>query len=296
MSEAWSEAAFAHEPVAPAVGPFPHRRFLETWWDHHGAGSDLKIVTTPHGTLPLRVVDGAVEFCGNHDLTDYHSPLGDVAGPLAAAAEALSGRPFSLDSLPAEAASPLLSALRNGGHDVAKYDDTLTAVVDLKDGDWLGRLPKKQRHEIRRKQRRFTDQLGPWRLERRHDPDAVRLFADLHRDAPGAKGRFMSPQQEAFFADLVARTEASVEVLTAEERPVAAAFGWVRPDGYYLYNSGYATDAREASPGIVLLAALIDELVAAGVPRLDLLKGDEAYKFQLGATRRPLYRLEGRFS
>jgi len=77
---------------------------------------------------------------------------------------------------------------------------------------------------------------------------------------------------------------------------VAAAFGFARDDGYYLYNSAYARDAAESSPGIVLLATLIDALTAEGVPRLDLLKGDEPYKLRLGGNRRRLYRIEGTFS
>ena len=51
-----------------------------------------------------------------------------------------------------------------------------------------------------------------------------------------------------------------------------------------------------ASPGIVLLAVVIERLIADGVSRLDLLKGDEPYKFRLGATPRQLYRIEGTFA
>lgn len=106
----------------------------------------------------------------------------------------------------------------------------------------------------------------------------------------------MRPEREAFFADLVAGAGASVEVLSVAGDAVAAAFGFAGDDGYYLYNSAYASEAAESSPGIVLLATLIDTLIADGVPRLDLLKGDEPYKSRFGGNPRPLYRIEGAFS
>ena len=74
---------------------------------------------------------------------------------------------------------------------------------------------------------------------------------------------------------------------------MAVAFGFEDPDAYYLYNSAYHPAAAEASPGVVLLDRLLDRTMAAGRTRFDLLKGDERYKFQLGAIPRPLFVLEG---
>jgi CelD/BcsL family acetyltransferase involved in cellulose biosynthesis len=123
----------------------------------------------------------------------------------------------------------------------------------------------------------------------------VALFADLHRTAEGAKGSFMGPAHEEFFADLVRRAGATVELLVAGDGVIAAGFGFAEADGYYLYNSAYDRSAADASPGIVLLTAIIQQLADDGVERLDLLKGDEAYKFRLGGIPRPLYRVEGTF-
>ena len=292
----WTDRPFGHAAVAPAVGPFPERPFLETWWDHHRNSDQLAIAAGSEGTLPLRQSGGVVKFVGNADLTDYHSPLGDVDDAVGVAARAFPGASFSLNSLPAEAARPLQAALEGGGHEVVVADDAIAAVVDLSADLWLRALPKKHRHEIRRKQRRFDAELGPWTLERHSDGEAVARFAELHRDASGAKGTFMTPAMQAYFVDLTHRADAVVDLLIAGGEPVAAAFGFPRPDGYYLYNSGYRLELSSSSPGIVLLAALIDQLAAEGAPRLDLLKGDERYKFQLGAVRRPLYRLQGRFA
>ncbi len=294
----WSNEPFEHAPIANGVGPFPHRSFLETWWQHMAGEDRLALVTSGDGTLALRESDGRVLFCGDPDLTDYHSPLGEASTCIRAAAEAFTGRKYSLDSLPEEAATNLHGALDDNGHPHAVARDGVTIVIDLQDGDdgWLAGLRKKDRHEIRRKLRNFSAALGEPTLDRRSDSDAVAAFAALHRSSPGVKGGFMRPDREAFFADLVSRAGGSVEILSVGGDVVAAAFGFARDDGYYLYNSAYALDAADSSPGIVLLATLIDALIEEGVPKLDLLKGDEPYKLRLGGNPRRLYRIEGTFS
>ena len=271
----WSDAPFDHEPVAGRTGPFPHRSFLETWWDHIGRLDRLAIVAAGDGTLPLRLRDETVLFVGDWDLTDYHTPLGDPAACVAVAAAVFSGHRFSFDSLPEEAAAA--RGRSRGDHR-------------------LGGLRKKDRHEVRRKRRNFIDALGEPQLERRSDNAALAHFFELHRAASGEKGSFMRPEREAFFADLVRRTGATVELLDAGDDVLAAAFGWADDDGYDLYNSAYSRAAAAHSPGIVLLATMIEALIADGFERLDLLKGDEPYKYRMGAAPRQLYRIEGSFA
>jgi CelD/BcsL family acetyltransferase involved in cellulose biosynthesis len=75
---------------------------------------------------------------------------------------------------------------------------------------------------------------------------------------------------------------------------VAAAFGFGDDRAYYLYNSAYDPGAAATSPGVVLVDLLVRRCLVEGLARLDLLKGDEVYKFRLGARARPLYAVEGR--
>lgn len=298
VSTEWTNEPFTHPPTALGTGPFPESAFLETWWRHRAGADRLALAAGATGGLPLRVSDRTLMFCGDADLTDYHSPLGDPRVALEAVSEAFPGHRFSFDSLPEEAASVLRDALEEGGHRFTSAGESMTAVIDLPDDPevWLAALPKKDRHEVRRKRRRFSAILGEASLERRSDSAAVSLFAEMHRSAPGSKGGFMSKEREAFFADLIGNAGATIDLLVTKRGPVAAAFAFDRPDGYFLYNSAYTPEAAAASPGIVLLATLIETLIAEQTVRLDLLKGDEAYKFRLGAAARPLYRIEGTFA
>jgi len=100
--------------------------------------------------------------------------------------------------------------------------------------------------------------------------------------------------------DLLAQTltevDASIDLLSVGGRPVAAAFGFADEQGYYLYNSAYETALAEAAPGIVLIATMIERSISDGLTRFDFLKGDEQYKYHLGAVERPLSVIEGTFA
>ena len=290
----WETAGFGPAPVAPLTGPFPHRPFLEVWWAHRGGGRAL-LASGDDALLTLRSDAGLVEFMGEADLTDYHTPLGSGAGGLLAevAATLPAGTVLRFDSLPAEAAGVVAAGLAAAGLAAETRQHEVAAVLDLADSreGYLAALSAKRRHEVRRKRRRFEEHLGVPRLER--GPAGFADFVRMHRAAPEEKGEFMTPDLEAFFADLLEIEGAVLDLLVAGgDRPVAAAFGFEDETGYYLYNSSFDPDTAAASPGVVLVDLLIGSAIDAGRFRFDLLKGDEEYKFRLGAAPRPLFLVE----
>ncbi len=290
----WSAAGFGLEPVAPATGPFARREFLEVWWRHRGSG-ELLLVESDDALVPLHRVGATVGFLGEGDLTDYHSPLGGGATRVLAefTAELAPGTRLVFDSLPREAADVVEAGLEGAGLRPQRVRHQVAAVADLpaSHDEYLLGLDKKQRHEVRRKRRRYEEAVG--------DVDLVRAtgrfgeFVAMHRSSRGDKAAFMSAGMEKLFADLLGIPGAVLDLLVAPDgAAVAAAFSFEDRDGYYLYNSAFDADAGHASPGVVLVDALIEAAIGAGRRRFDFLKGDEAYKFRLGARERPLYRLE----
>ena len=291
----WSSDAFDLEPVASQVGPFPRRRYLETWWRQRGVG-DLLIAETTDSLLPLVLTDGVLEFAGEADLTDYHSPLGSHG------AEALanlipdleSGSRISLDSLPDESANAVVAGLEHAGISCEVNQHEVAAVLRLPSSfdEYLLSIRKKERHELRRKRRRFENELGPATVERRTGPDAVALFARLHRLSAGDKGEFMDDAMEQFFLALHENAGGVIDVLVTGSGQVASAiFSFEDDAGFYLYNSAFEPELRNLSPGNVMLSHLIERAINSGAEVFDFLKGDETYKFRLGAEERPLYRV-----
>ncbi|MEJ2738520.1 MAG: GNAT family N-acetyltransferase, partial [Dehalococcoidia bacterium] len=71
--------------------------------------------------------------------------------------------------------------------------------------------------------------------------------------------------------------------------PVAATLCFDYRNCIYLYNSGYSPEYRWLSAGLISKALCIKEGISGGKERFDFLKGNEAYKYQLGGQQLPLY-------
>jgi CelD/BcsL family acetyltransferase involved in cellulose biosynthesis len=289
----WATEGFGLPPVAPRTSVFPGRGFLQVWWSHFGRG-ELRLVEDGDALLPLcHQPDGTISLVGDEGLTDYHTPLGAGAGALLGRYlhEQPPGTRFRFDSLPLEAARELAGGLDG----VTREQHEAAFRIQLPDrfDAFLAGLSKKERHEMRRKRRRFEESQGPPQLLE-GTPDPIGVFVAMHRLAPGRKGEFMTAEREGFFRDLAALPEARVDILAGSSgAPVAASLGFRDDAAFYLYNSAYDPAVAESSPGVVLLWTLFESVIGDGLSIFDFLKGDEAYKLRLGAEARPLFVLEG---
>jgi CelD/BcsL family acetyltransferase involved in cellulose biosynthesis len=252
------------------------------------------LAATDGGLVPLTLIDNVLEFAGEADLTDYHSPLGpDAATPLARlVGELPPAVEVRLDSLPHEAAVVVSAALESIGLATTTIEHAIAAVLLLPDSfdDYLAQIGKKDRHELRRKRRRFDNELGTATLVRQSGPDAVATFADLHRRSSRDKGEFMTADKEKFFLALHNDAGGVIDfLLDGSGRPASAVFSFEDDAGFYLYNSAFEPEVRQLSPGNVILSHLIERSIAERRGVFDFLKGAETYKFRLGAVSRPLF-------
>lgn len=295
----WHTPGFELEPVAPATGPFPARPFLEVLWSHrpHPA-AELALVESAKALIPFEVDGDTVRMAGEPDLTDYHSPLGPGVDELTAAFVA--GLPsrtrLELDSLPLEAVEPLSRGLDLASISWAREEHAVAAVLDLPSSfeEYLEHIGKKERHEVRRKRRRYEEAVGELAHETHHGRGpGFDEFVRLHRLSNGSKGRFMTGEMADLFGRLIDLPGWRVDLLRVPGTDAASAcvFGYSDGDGYYLYNSSYDPGLSDGSPGVALLGSMIERAIGEGARHFDFLKGDERYKFRLGARPRPLYRL-----
>ena len=174
---------------------------------------------------------------------------------------------------------------------------------------YLAMLGKKERHEIRRKVRRAQN-AGEVELAESTDPVGdLESFIDLHQRRWGDDGLFPATkggdQSRVFFRRMFelfgersTAPDASPQdpslhlaFLTVGGRRVGAAVFFETPGGLLYYNAGLDPDARELSPGIVLLERLVRRAIERGKCRVDLMRGDEAYKYEWGAVDEPIQRL-----
>jgi len=176
-------------------------------------------------------------------------------------------------------------------------------VVHLPDGasfdDYLGTLGKKERHEIRRKMRR-AEAVGDVALTDSTDPLAdLEAFIDLHQRKWGELGLFPpTPGGEAsrtfvrrMFEEFGTDGPLRLAFLTVGDRRVAAGLMFRTADRYLYYNAGVDPDARDLSPGVLLVAEYVRRALDEGVRRFDFLRGDESYKYEWGAVDEPIQRI-----
>ena len=174
---------------------------------------------------------------------------------------------------------------------------------------FLATLGKKERHEIRRKVRR-AEAAGPVELVESTDPAAdLETFIDLHQRRWGDDGLFPATkggdQSRVFlrrlfelFAERSKGADANpsdptlhLAFLEVGGRRIAAAVFFETPGALLYYNAGVDPDARDLSPGVVLLERLVRRAIERGRCRVDLMRGDEAYKYEWGARDEPIQRL-----
>lgn len=298
-------------------GTFFHTpRYLKLYWESFGPGGlQLAFVQDANETVAATafdITDGLVTFLGGFEVTDYMGPVGLPAAREWAANELLAAlaarddwRIADLRGLQEDAGwhGSLLEAGRDSGLEVETGNDGIAPFLPLAPSfdAYLSGLRGKLRHEIRRKLRRLDATLPSARLVETTAetlvPD-ISAFVDLHRSSTGPKGKFMYPGMELFFrrlghALLPDRTFRLL-FLEAEGEKFAGAVGFRDRHRFLLYNSAYNHARSGLSPGIVLVARLIEKLMDEGCEALDLLKGDEEYKHRFGAHPRRLGRLSMR--
>jgi CelD/BcsL family acetyltransferase involved in cellulose biosynthesis len=174
---------------------------------------------------------------------------------------------------------------------------TLPADTDME--GYLSTLGKKERHEIRRKVRR-AEAVGEIRLDDSMDPsEDLESFIDLHQKRWGIDGLFPDTpggaQSRVFFRRLFELHGPDgplrLTFLSVGDRRIAAGIHFETANGYLYYNAGVDPDARDLSPGILMAYAYLARALAAGLRRLDFLRGDESYKYEWGAVDEPIQRL-----
>ena len=301
--------------VAPiAILPLMHRHEVEPTdaathtTMRHGHAADL---------TPVRP-DATAIFFGASYHADYATVLAspaDLPQVAAAFADHLAERPATdwdvVDLRRLRCGDPLADDLAAalGAREIAEgwtlnvEREDVCPVVTLTEGStmdaYLATLGKKERHEIRRKVRRAAA-AGPIALVDSPDPLAdLDAFIDLHQRRWGDDGLFPptegGAQSRLFFRRLFALYGPDgplrLTFLTVGDRRIASGVHIETPDGYLYYNAGVDPDARDLSPGVVMVHAYIERAFAAGKCRLDFLRGDEPYKYDWGAADEPIQRL-----
>jgi len=169
--------------------------------------------------------------------------------------------------------------------------------------DYVQNLDKKERHELRRKLRRAEATEGvSWYAitgeDHTHDLDeAAEAFIALMMKSRSDKSDFMTGDMRRFFHQMIHATHDGgfLHLAFLEVNGVKAAtyLSFDYNQKRLVFNSGLETEGFQSlSAGIVLAARIIEDAIQRGYTEFDLLRGDEKYKYQLGAKDTWIYHVK----
>lgn len=152
-------------------------------------------------------------------------------------------------------------------------------------------VDKKNRHEIRRKQRRAEREavVDFYLVGAEHNLEAeIDDFIVLQRASRIDKSEFMTPEMRRFFLAAARKMQEvgwlRLLFLTLNSEKAAALYAFEYDKRFLLYNSGYDPDAHsQLSPGWVLLSYTIQYAIATGCKVFDFMQGNEEYKYRFGS-------------
>jgi len=311
--------ALLHCSLADVV--FLTLEYQRTWWRHLGEGELLILAVRDGeelvGIAPLFATDGphggrVLAIVGCVEVSDYldfiiaqgweeavYAALVDyLAGPGAPPWNVLDLCNIHQDSSTL-AMLPALAEAR--GWAVSMVRDDVCPVVVLP-GTWeeyLEMLDGKQRHEIRRKLRRASAQVGlRWYVVGpEHELEVeVQDFLGLMAASSPDKTAFLTPQMRGFFRQLARVTYDAgwlqLAFLEIEGRKAAAYFNFIYNDRVLVYNSGLDWQTfPKLGAGIVLTAYCVRHAIEQGREVFDFMQGDERYKYQFGGQAVEVKRL-----
>ena len=285
--------------------------WLEVWWRHFQPATELYLRAVREdseiiGIAPLQITDGKAGFVGSADVCDY---LDFIIAPgrekdfFSVLLDDLKKKDITsleLNPLRPDSAvtTVLLDMAKGVGYETSCQQEAVSLELDLPKtwDEYLNRLSKKQRHEVRRKLRRLAEEGDASYRCVKPDTDAagymdafVRLFTLSKKEE---KARFMSNNMETYFRSL-AEAMAKIGILRfgileVGKEAAAMIMGFDYNDTMYLYNSAYDPKYDYLSVGLLSKILCIKESIESGRKTWDFLKGGERYKYDTGGNEIPI--------
>jgi CelD/BcsL family acetyltransferase involved in cellulose biosynthesis len=304
--------------------PFSRYEYLNEWWKTLGGGewksAELILVSASEndkfiGIAPLFIAAHdnrqALMLLGSIEISDYLDLIvrqEDLArflpGLMNFLVSSFTDKWSAIDWYNLPDNSPTLAALktdaeqRSWTYHQEVYRPTPRIPLGVSFEEYLTRIDKKQRHEIRRKMRRAAESELNVRFV------LVDKSADIEKEIHDFFGLMTQDPNKANFLHPAMREQMTVTIRSAFENcylwlaflevggaKVAASLNFDYRNKLWGYNSGVSREYMELSPGWVLLAHVLQWCCEHGRYEFDFMRGDEEYKYRFGGVNRFVMRV-----
>ena len=302
--------------------PFLRHEYQRGWWEHRGGGewqnAQLVLVSAREagkliGVAPLFIAEyegkPALLLIGSIEISDYldlivrmddHSRF--ITGLLDFLASSLADSWSAVDWYNLPDSSPTLAAFKTESesrgwvHLEEMYRPTPRIALNGSFEEYLSRVEKKQRHEIRRKMRRAieSERGVRWFISDMADPEAeIDSFLKLMEQDQG-KASFLRDAMRAQMREVIRTAHEHgwlwLAFLEADGQRIAAALNFDYGNKLWGYNAGVNRDFMDLSPGWVLLGHILEWCCENGRYEFDFMRGDEDYKYRFGGVNKYVMR------
>tara|TARA_B100001996_G_scaffold129342_1_gene98257 strand:+ start:1968 stop:2930 length:963 start_codon:yes stop_codon:yes gene_type:complete len=278
--------------------PFLKFFLHKSWYEIFGKPGSLYVINHSDSVLmPLILDNNYAEMTGGQDLFDYHDFIykkeldpQKVKGIIDYCFSNLNIRNLKIKSVPEESFTHklIISACSELGLKVTSHNEDLSPFLDLDSSfeNYLMKLNKKNRHEIRRKMKKLesagnvsikkcsNDEITSW----------IEIFFNLMMHNPEKK-IFLTKKRKSFMKDVIFNSVENefgeLNFLLFNEEPVATTFFFKQKSKLSIYNSGYDPNYSSYSVGLMNHIYNINNY-AGKIPAIDFLRGSEDYKFRIG--------------
>jgi CelD/BcsL family acetyltransferase involved in cellulose biosynthesis len=304
--------------------PFSRYEYLSEWWKTLGGGewkqATLVLVSATEndqlvGIAPLFITEydsqQVLMLVGSIEISDYLDLIvraDDLPRFLSGLLDFLTSSSIdnwsAIDWYNIPDSSPTLASLKTESerlgwaHHEEVYRPTPYIPLNGSFDEYLSRLEKKQRHEIRRKMRRAAES-GRVRFY------VVDKDANIEAELEGFFHLMIQDPNKAMFLRDAMRDQMSTTIQAAHEQGylwlgflevdgvnVAASLNFDYKNKLWGYNSGVSRTHMELSPGWVLLAHTIQWCCEHNRYEFDFMRGDEEYKYRFGGVNRFVMRVK----
>jgi len=262
--------------------PFVTKEFLDLVTQlNSSSDSDLQ-----HDLFSIK--DGTLCNSGSRDYIDYRPNFNLTFKSL----KDLNCKKVSLDSMHFDQIKEITKLYPENSLKISKQDQVVNLMLPKSYEEYLADLPRKKRHELKRKKVRFQEKYPQAVLRESKDSEIFESFITLHKTSDGDKGNFMNDEVTAFFSSLLTMKGWKIYYLEVDNAIAACCFVYEDEVGSYLYNSSKNNTFNEVNPGIIIIDKIIEQLISKEFTFFDFLKGTERYKFDLGGISTQLYDIE----
>lgn len=285
--------------------PYDLMFWKSIWLKHFSEGYNFEYIYNDNVFIPIKIKDSIGSIIGDKDIVDYNNIL--LLNQNFSDFEDLINRIFALKINKFElfSISENSSTFKNlsnkkllDNYNINFQKEDVSPYLNLPNNwdEYLSLLSKKNRHELRRKIRRLEqidDFISGDYSSIDHKDEILYDFFRLHKMSSTEKDMFMTKKMETFFRDLIIemleKNTLLYSYLKIENKTVACSISFLYENIRFLYNSGFDPSYNSFSSGLLNHAFAIKRSIEQKVEVFDFMRGNERYKYDLGASDKSLY-------